>query len=151
MKEKRSRWIARMPGVYGSSRCVITIAEDHYSFRLSAHRSPIKQNKSICSYLAGCDQPYPAAAEPINLVSKNFPPTCIVAASADELIPPIHSHRLHDRLKELGVDVMRVECEGMNHGEAERSPISREWPEGNTWWEDALLPSLQFALERMTR
>jgi acetyl esterase/lipase len=76
----------------------------------------------------------------MNLISKNFPPTCVVAASADGLIPTEQSRHVYERVKEQGIDALYVEC----------LPLSPEWPEGNTWWRDALLPSLQFALRHMT-
>ena len=151
-KEQRQKWIARTLDAYGHSKWVsiedVWIAAQCDTKLLISIRP--NQNKSICSFLAGTDRPYPESAEPINLISRNFPPTCVVSATEDGLIPTEQFGRLYDRVKELGIDALLVECQGMRHAEAEKLPLSPEWPEGNSWWKDALLPSLVFALQRMT-
>lgn len=83
-------------------------------------------------------------------MTAGFPPTCIVAATRDSLIPPNQSSDLHSRLSKLGVECTIVECEGMEHGEAECLPPGEaRWEED--WWEQAIKPSLDFAIARLTR
>lgn len=101
---------------------------------------------ALPSVLLGQDPPFPQEASPFNLLSADYPPTCIVAASEDKLIPIDHSTDVYTRLQELGVDSLLVTCEGMEHGEAECLP-GNNWMD--SWWEEAIRPSLDFAIERM--
>jgi acetyl esterase/lipase len=136
-----------------NARCIwlfkVSLGDPRHPHMLSATLFLI-QNKSLCSFLAGSDRPYPRTTEPINLISKHFPPTCVVAASTDGLIPTEQFRHVYERVNEQGIDALYVECKGMRHAEAECLPLSPEWPEGNTWWKNALLPSLHFALRHMT-
>ena len=112
--------------------------------------SHVTADNSLASWLCGTDAPYPARYEGIKLVSADFPPTCVVAASADTLIPPIQSHNLAQAVRACGVEAVLFECEGMIHGQAEALASSPPWPENNGWWESAIRPSLDFAIRKMT-
>jgi acetyl esterase/lipase len=92
--------------------------------------------------MCSTDAPYPDESHPINLVSSNFPATCVVMADADQLVPPLQSQELFGRLQALGVDSKLVVAKGMGHDPA--------WPEGNDWWESAIRPSLDFVLDRIS-
>jgi acetyl esterase/lipase len=92
------------------------------------------------------DGPFPGDASPINLITSSFPPTCIVSATNDTLIPVDHSKGAAAKLQEKGVDSLLVSCEGMGHGEAECYP-GQPWQD--RWWDDAIKPSLDFAIQRM--
>lgn len=103
-------------------------------------------SKTLGAVVIGQEPPFPASASPVNLVTPAFPPTCIVVATADKLIPVTQSYTIYDELVRHGVDAKIVECNEMEHGEAECLPHSN-WIEA--WWEEALRPSLDFAIERM--
>lgn len=104
---------------------------------------------SINTFLVGSDPPYPTDIFPIDIVQSDFPPTMIVVATADTLIPTSHSYNLHSKLKDLGVETALVECPGMKHGEAECLPGLVFWKDDCTWWEDAIRPSLDWAIKRV--
>lgn len=148
-------WLIRS-GISSSAQSVVSGDEtalagldlDHYS-RL-VWISHVTADDSLASWLCGTDAPYPARYEGIKLVSADFPPTCVVAASADTLIPPIQSHNLAQAIRACGVEAVLFECEGMIHGQAEALASSPPWPENNGWWESAIRPSLDFAIRKMT-
>lgn len=100
--------------------------------------------KTLNGYLCGQDPPFPAETSPVNLITPDFPPTFVVIATKDQLIPPEQSYALVAKCKELGVEVGSGECEGMTHGIAEDG--RETWPEGNTWWEKGILPGLEWAV-----
>jgi hypothetical protein len=75
----------------------------------------------------------------------------VVVATEDHLIPPKQCYDLHERLKDSGVDTGLVECVGMKHGEAECLPGLHFWRDGNGWWDDAIQPSLDWAISRCRR
>lgn len=105
--------------------------------------------KTINTFLAGGDPPFANDIFPIDIITKDSPPTMVVVATADTLIPTSQSYNLHAKLKDLGVDCGYMECDGMKHGEAECLPGLHIWPENCTWWEDAIKPSLDWATERV--
>lgn len=100
--------------------------------------------------MCGTDAPYPNEMHPINLVTPNFPATCVVMADADQLVPPSQSQELFDRLQALGANSKLVVAKGMGHGPAEAHQTDPAWPEGNDWWETAIRPSLDFVLDRIS-
>ena len=94
------------------------------------------------------DSPFDARHSPIKIVTSDFPPTCVIVATNDTVIPPSQSRDLHARLVNLGVESIMVECEGMAHGEAECLPdAGARWLE--EWWGQAIKPSLDFAIEKL--
>lgn len=93
------------------------------------------------------DPPFPDNASPINLLDSSFPPTFVVVATADWLIPPAESYSVVETLKSCGVEATCAEAKGMGHGICE-DPRSG-WPEEQNWWEEAILPSLQWALQKL--
>jgi acetyl esterase/lipase len=101
---------------------------------------------SLPAVLLDQDAPFPDDASPIKGISAEFPPTCVLVASEDKLIPVDHSTDAYARLQDLGVDSLLVTCNGMEHGEAECLP-GNNWMD--SWWEEAIRPSLDFAIERM--
>jgi hypothetical protein len=48
-----------------------------------------------------------------------------------------------------GVECELVEAVGMKHGEAECLHGMPEWVEGCGWWEEAIRPSLDWAVDRV--
>ncbi|GHJ90289.1 hypothetical protein NliqN6_6691 [Naganishia liquefaciens] len=105
------------------------------------------RSKTIHASWFCADPPFPANVSPINLLSSTFPPTFVVIATADWLIPPAESHALVEKLKGLGVEVTHAEAQGMGHGVCEDPRSS--WPEGQNWWVEAVQPSLEWAREKL--
>lgn len=52
---------------------------------------------------------------PIDLVSEIFPPTCLVSAGSDELVPKEQSRNFHDKLVAKGVITALFEQPGAPH------------------------------------
>ena len=84
----------------------------------------------------------------MDVVDGRFPPTMIVIATGDKLIPPAQSYDLVEKLKKAGVDASYVEAKGMPHGMAEDARDT--WPEDQDWWNEAIVPSLEWVV-RTTR
>ncbi|KAJ9099308.1 hypothetical protein QFC21_004189 [Naganishia friedmannii] len=93
------------------------------------------------------DPPYPAEYSPMNLLDSSYPPTFVVIATADWLIPPAESHTVVEKLKACGVEAMSAEAHGMGHGVCEDPRSS--WPDDQKWWEEAILPSLQWTARKL--
>lgn len=93
------------------------------------------------------DPPYPAENSPINLLDAFYPPTFVVIATSDWLIPPAESHSVVEKLKTHGVEATFAEAHGMGHGVCE-DPRST-WPEDQKWWEEAILPSLEWTAGKL--
>lgn len=100
------------------------------------------QNSLLNSYLRG-----DASIEhcPLKLLSSAFPPSVIVKALADKLLPPEHCDVMYGKLVELGVETKLLEAKDMEHGYAE---APREvWPKGVRWWEEVYAPALDFCIK----
>lgn len=67
----------------------------------------------INSFLIGQDPPYPASGSCINAINTDTPATCVVVATADELLGTVDSYALADDLKALGVESPVYVAEGM--------------------------------------
>ena len=106
------------------------------------------KTQTLNSWLCGQDSPYPPETSPINVISSSFPPVLVVIATADTLISPDQSYNLVNKLKHLGVDASHVEAKGMPHAIAEEGRDT--WPEDQDWWNQAILPSLEWVV-RMTK
>lgn len=98
------------------------------------------------SFLWG-DPPYPADAEFIDFVTSTFPPTYILAAEKDSLIPVQHSYDVSDKLRQENVEVHVGLGKGAEHGFTELPPSI--WPEGCDWW-DVIQRALDWAVEKTT-
>lgn len=109
----------------------------------------VTNDGNLSSWLAGSDAPYPDDFQGLKLVSSGFPPTAVVVADADTLLPPNQSRDLARAIRGCGVEAVAFTCKGMQHGEAEALVNSPPWPKDNDWWESALRPSLEFALRKM--
>ena len=96
------------------------------------------------SFLTRKDPPFLPEDSPIGHITADYPPTHIVVATADAVIPTSQSYRLHRVLQERGVDCGLTEVEGMEHGEAEHA-----WEEGCDWWEKYIKPSLDWTIARV--
>jgi len=70
----------------------------------------------------------------------------MLVASEDKLLPTNHTTDVYNLLCEQGVDSLLVTCEGMEHGEAEYLP-GNNWMD--TWWDEAIKPSLDFAIQKL--
>jgi acetyl esterase/lipase len=93
------------------------------------------------------DPPYPAENSPINLLDSYYPSTFVVIATADWLIPPAESRSVVEKLKSCGVEATFAEAQGMGHGVCEDARSS--WPEDQKWWEEAILPSLEWTERKL--
>ncbi|KAJ9104128.1 hypothetical protein QFC19_004112 [Naganishia cerealis] len=100
------------------------------------------------SILMRHDPPYPSENNPIDLLDSTYPPTFVVIATADWLIPPSESHAVVEKLRAAGVEAAFAEAPGMGHGICE-DPRSTWPPEGEKWWQEAILPSLQWAENKL--
>jgi len=90
--------------------------------------------------LAGCTD----ERAPIELLHKGFPPTCLVSAGKDELVPKQQTHDFHKALGTLGIDTMLVEwAEGAHAFTAD----ARNGP-GTECWETVIRPACDFAITR---
>jgi acetyl esterase/lipase len=103
------------------------------------------RTKTLNTWLCGCDSPYPTDLSPIHVVSEQFPPLMLVIATGDTLIEPSESYDLASKMKEAGGKVQYLEAVGMTHGLAEDG--KETWPEGQNWWQEAILPSLTWVVE----
>lgn len=103
------------------------------------------RHKTLHTFLCNQDPPFSPEHAPIHLITPDFPPTFVVIATKDQLVPPEQSYSIIEKCKELGVEVGFGECEGMTHGIAEDG--RETWPEGNEWWEKGILPGLEWAVK----
>jgi acetyl esterase/lipase len=115
--------------------------------RMAWARATFK-TQTLNTWLCGQDPPYPLDTSPIHIISPQFPPVLVVVATGDELISPTQSYNLVNKLKELGVEASYVEAKGMPHAIAEEGRDT--WPEDQDWWNEAILPSLDWVV-RMTK
>ncbi|KAJ9116268.1 hypothetical protein QFC24_006785 [Naganishia onofrii] len=103
--------------------------------------------QTLNSFLYGCDAPYPPSASALNLITPTYPPTYVLAAMADELIPKEHSLLLYDKLQEHGVESHIVKVDGAGHGYVERPPT--DWPAGTDYWKDAIREAVDWAVAKV--
>lgn len=82
------------------------------------------------------------------LVNQDFPPTFVVVATQDKLIPPQQARDFHQLLEEKGVRCGIAEA-NMAHGKAEN------WDEGDDsyaeYWKSAIEPALDWAIAECRR
>lgn len=90
------------------------------------------QHGCLNSYLLG-NPPYPESAHILPHIGSWFPPTYVLAAVKDTLIPVQHSYDLVSKLESEGVEVHIGKAETAEHGFTEWQP--HLWPEGVDWWE----------------
>ncbi|SCZ94988.1 BZ3500_MvSof-1268-A1-R1_Chr11-3g03526 [Microbotryum saponariae] len=76
--------------------------------------------------------PYPAAANFLDFFGPWFPPTFMLAAEGDSLIPMQHSYDVVEALKKHGVETRVGIGKNAEHGFTEWNP--KLWPEGADWW-----------------
>lgn len=103
--------------------------------------------QTLNSFLYGTNPPYADSNTPLNLITPTYPPTYILAALSDELIPVEHSFLLYDKLQEHGVETRIAKVEGAAHGFAERPKA--DWPEGADYWEDVIRESVDWAIAKL--
>lgn len=103
--------------------------------------------QTLNSFLYGCDAPYPPNATALNLITTTYPPTYILAAMADDLIPVEHSFLLFDKLQKKGVESHMTRVGGAGHGFVERP--ATEWPEGKDYWKEAIKDSVDWAIAKV--
>lgn len=103
--------------------------------------------QTLNSFLYGTNPPYAPSNTPLNLITPTYPPTYILAALADELIPVEHSFLLYDKLREHGVEALMAKVEGAAHGFAERPPA--DWPEGVDYWRDVIREAVDWAVAKL--
>lgn len=100
----------------------------------------------LSAILVDADPPFDPLDSPAKIIGPGFPPTAVVVAQNDALIPTAHSREVFEKLQSSGVQSELLLCEGMQHGEAECLSGSA-WQE--SWWSSALRPSLDFALKQL--
>jgi acetyl esterase/lipase len=103
--------------------------------------------QTLNSFLYGCDAPYPPSATALNLITPTYPPTFILAALADDLIPVEHSFLLYDKLQKNEVESFITKVEGAGHGFVERP--ATDWPEGVDYWKGAIKDSVDWAIGKV--
>lgn len=106
------------------------------------------RTKTLNTWLCGRDSPYPKSVNPMDVVNGDFPPTLVIVATEDKLIDPAESYDIVNKLKSVGVDARYLEARGMPHGIAEDG--REAWPEDQEWWNEAILPGLEWIV-KMTR
>jgi acetyl esterase/lipase len=155
----RQRWTATRPDAIDG--IIISVALDlrgtpkavilHGWYVISFFQpcSQLNKDKSLCSWISGLDAPFPPEASPINLVTPDFPPTFILVAENDSLIPPTYSYDLQRVLAANGVQVETGVAMGMEHGQIEGLGLWERLEEEQGWWGQAVLPALTFAVEHL--
>ncbi len=105
------------------------------------------QSGSLFSFL--CKQPappFPKSMCPEAFVDEAFPPTFILVAGGDHLVPTSQSFEFYDTLKSRGVESALAIAENMEHGKSEA------WDETDTeyakWWDQAIEPGLRWMVEK---
>jgi acetyl esterase/lipase len=90
-----------------------------WSWDRPAPRRLMDSNGAIVNFLGGSPSEVPDAfdrASPIDFVSPNSPPTLLLHGGSDELVSPLQSHRLSERLLADGVPSLHVELPWAHHG-----------------------------------
>lgn len=108
-----------------------------------------KNQLPLTLYPEGSTRPLPPTYNPLNLVNSDFPPTFVMVATNDGLIPVKQSYDFIDKLKEYGVEHIFREAD-MDHGRSENHPIE-EKADYDRWFEDAIRPGLDWVIERLDR
>lgn len=98
-------------------------------------------------YPEGTTRPVPPTYNPVDLVDADFPPSFVLVATKDQLIPVKHSYDFIDRLKARGVEHMVAEAD-MLHGCSENHPAEQK-AEYDRWFEGAIRPGLDWVVERL--
>lgn len=101
------------------------------------------RSQTLNSFLYAKGPPYITQASPIAFINASYPPTFILTAMADKLIPIEQSFILKERLEKAGVEYKIKKAKGAFHGFVD-VPVKR-WPPGVDWWEAVILPSLEWA------
>ncbi len=102
---------------------------------------------ALSSYLYGHSPPFTPNETLLSLVSPSHSPTFVVCATSDTLIPPQQSRDYHAALVAAGVECVLGEAWGMGHGITEKTV--KKWPKEQDWWEDAIGPSLDWAVKKL--
>lgn len=100
-------------------------------------------------YPPGSTQPLPPTYNPIQLVSPDFPPTFVMVATKDDLIPVKQSYDFIDKLKEHGVEHAFREAD-MVHGRSENHP-REERETYERWFQEAIRPGLDWVIDRLDK
>ncbi|KAJ9115397.1 hypothetical protein QFC22_005152 [Naganishia vaughanmartiniae] len=103
--------------------------------------------QTLNSFLYGCDAPYPASVTALDLISQTFPPTYVLAAMADDLIPVEHSFLLYDKLQKQGVESHIAKVGGAGHGFVERPPT--DWPADTDYWKSDIREAVEWAVAKV--
>lgn len=94
----------------------------------------------------GTTRPIPSDYNPIQLVTPDFPPTFVMIATKDQLIPVKQSHDYIEALKRNGVPHASAEAD-MMHGQSEILPMENK-ADYERWFEQAIRPGLDYVLAR---
>lgn len=90
-----------------------------------------------------CGDDDPKQVSPDHLLSADFPPTAVLVATVDSLIPPKQSYVIAEKLRALSVPCEVFECEGMDHAAAE-FPIPGP---GRQAWDAKIRDALDWVLD----
>lgn len=105
--------------------------------------------RSLNSFLAGQDAPYPSDFIITDQLTSSFPPTVIWCAIEDTDIPVEQSYMLEKRLQGLGVECHAYRVQAP-HGFADL-PM-RYFPDrAQGWWDTAILPGLEWAKAKLNK
>lgn len=89
-----------------------------------------------------------SAYNPIDLVTSDFPPTYVLVATKDDLIPAKQSYDFITKLRQQGVPHGVAEAD-MVHGRSENTP-AEEKADYDRWFEQAIRPGLDYVLSRLS-
>jgi acetyl esterase/lipase len=104
-------------------------------------------NGSLFSYLCKtAGPPFPSEFCPVAWVDSSFPPTFIMNAGGDKLVPTSQSFDFYEVLKSRGVECAMATAVDMEHGKSEN------WDETDVgyekWWEEAIEPGLRWMVDK---
>ena len=105
------------------------------------------QFECLNSFHAGQDPPYPSETFITRNIEKGFPPTYVLVAPVDSLIPPVQSYDLIEKIKSVGSEVHSGSGHQAEHGFTEWP--TKFWPAGCDWWEATILPALQWGSAKL--
>ena len=125
---------------------------DNVSLFMTSVDPQLENNGMLLPFFTGCEtRPCPTERNVITQLSADSPPTVLIKALNDRSIDPKQTQMAYDRLKELGVDALILEAEGMEQGDCEeRSLRLARWgrTSASGWWKSCYQPALDFCIAR---
>lgn len=104
------------------------------------------KGSALHSYLYDqAEPPFSRQYTPIHLIDSSFPPTFVLVAGADRLLPVLQSTDFLQALQTRGVECQSATAHGMPHGKCENwdEEVDTDYPR---WWNEAIEPSIRWAI-----